>query len=83
MYVFVAPVTQFAAASLTDCATCSNQNTPVSLYSFLIKIGVKQGDNLSPNLFIICINDLSKYLQSSGDAVLLNDDSVTIGLLRI
>jgi hypothetical protein len=40
---------------------------------FLLKIGVKQGDNLSPNLFKKCINDLPKYSQSSGDAVLLND----------
>jgi hypothetical protein len=40
---------------------------------FLLKIGVKQGDNLSPNLFKKFINDLPKYSQSSGDAVLLND----------
>ena len=43
---------------------------------FLLKIGVKQGDNLNPNLFKNVINDLPKYLQSSGDALILNDRPV-------
>jgi hypothetical protein len=55
--------------------SCIKVNNEIS-DSFLLKIGVKQGDNLIPNLFNIFINDLSKYLQSSGDAVLLNDRPV-------
>jgi hypothetical protein len=52
--------------------SCIKVNSEIS-DSFLFKIGDKQGDNLNPNLFKIFINDLPRYLQSSGNAVLLND----------
>jgi hypothetical protein len=39
---------------------------------FETKLGVKQGDNFSPNLFKIFINDLPKYLQETPDFVSLN-----------
>jgi hypothetical protein len=55
--------------------SCIKVNNEIS-DSFLIKIGVKQGNNLRPNLFKNFINDLPKYLQSSGDAVLLNNKPV-------
>lgn len=39
---------------------------------FLIKMGVKQGDNFSFNLFKIFINDFLKYLYLFVDFVFLN-----------
>ena len=36
-------------------------------------LGVKQGDNLSPNLFKIFINNLAEYLKNSVDPVLLKN----------
>jgi hypothetical protein len=40
---------------------------------FPINLGVKQGDNLSPNLFKIFINDLPDYIEDSIDPILLNN----------
>ena len=34
---------------------------------FRTKVGVKQGDNLTPNLFKICINELPDCIKSSPD----------------
>ena len=44
--------------------------------SFQIKLGVRQGDNLSPTLFKIFINDLPSYLQGCIDSVLLHSKTV-------
>ena len=43
---------------------------------FPIQLGVKQGDNLSPNLFKIFINDLPSLLENTPDPVILNDKPV-------
>ena len=51
-----------------SCIRIQNSTTEF----FPIKLGVKQGDNLSPNLFKIFINDLPDYLQNSPDPILLN-----------
>ena len=40
---------------------------------FPINLGVKQGDNLTPNLFKIFINDLSDYIEDSIDPIWLNN----------
>ena len=41
--------------------------------NFPINLGVNQGDNLSPNLFKISINDLPDYIEDSIDPILLNN----------
>ncbi len=43
---------------------------------FLIKLGVRQGDNLSPALFKIFINDFPSYLQSCSDTVMLEKEKL-------
>ena len=43
---------------------------------FSLNVGVKQGDNLSPNLFKIFINDLPQYLNSTCDPIALDDKHV-------
>ena len=40
---------------------------------FPINLGVNPGDNLSPNLFKISINDLPDYIEDSIDPILLNN----------
>ena len=44
--------------------------------SFPITLGVRQGDNLSPSLFKIFINDFPAYLEKCRDAVSLHTQSV-------
>ena len=39
---------------------------------FPVNLGVKQGDNLSPNLFKIFINDLPEYLLDTPDPIIIN-----------
>ena len=42
---------------------------------FQNNLGVRQGDNLSANLFKIYLNDLPKYLSESAHNVYLNDST--------
>ena len=51
-----------------SCIKINNELTD----DFQACLGVKQGDNLSPNLFKIFINDISAYLKDSIDPVYLN-----------
>ena len=43
---------------------------------FKINMGVRQGDNLSPNLFKIFINDLPEYLEQTQDPVILDSQKI-------
>ena len=52
--------------------SCIRINDRVS-ENFHPHLGVKQGDNLSPNLFKIFINDLPDYLDNSSDSIILNE----------
>ena len=59
-------------AQSKSCIRLKNRVTDL----FPTKVGVKQGDNLSPNLFKIFINDLPDYLEKSPDPVLVNSKPV-------
>ena len=61
-------VIQSMYSSSKSCVRVSNGITDF----ISVKVGVKQGDNLSPNLFKVFINDLPDYLNSSQDPVVLN-----------
>ena len=56
----------------TSCIRLKNGVTD----SFPVSVGVKQGDNLSPNLFKIFINDLPCYMQNTQDPVKLDDKDI-------
>jgi hypothetical protein len=55
-----------------SCVKVSNGITDF----FPIKVGVKQGDNLSPNLFKIFINDFPDYIRNCPDPIQLNDKPI-------
>lgn len=52
--------------------SCIKINKKSRTEFFTINLGVKQGDNLSPTLFKIFINDFPQYLKSTADPVELN-----------
>jgi hypothetical protein len=43
---------------------------------FPLNVGVKQGDNLTPSLFKIFVNDLPSYLSNTSDPVNVNGKNV-------
>jgi hypothetical protein len=56
----------------TSCVKINDKLTEF----FATKLGVKQGDNLSPNLFKIFINDLPSYLSNTKDPVILDNSPI-------
>ena len=59
-------------ANSKSCIRLSNTVTKF----FDSRLGVKQGDNLSPNLFKIFINDLPDYFEGTPDPVILDCKSL-------
>ena len=56
----------------TSCIRLKNGVTD----SFPVHVGVKQGDNLSPNLFKIFINDLPSYVRNTQDPIKLDNKDI-------
>lgn len=57
--------------------SCIRINTKLT-DSFPTLLGVKEGDNLIPNLFKIFINNLVDYLKNFSDPVILNNRSYIV-----
>ena len=55
-----------------SCIKIKNHHTEF----FTVKLGVNKGDNLSPNLFKIFMNDLPEYLKDANDPIILKDKKV-------
>jgi hypothetical protein len=51
-------------------------NYNISVIFFPLNVGVKQGENLSPSLFKIFVNDLPSYLPNTSDPVNVNGEDV-------
>ena len=52
--------------------SCVRQNNLMSEY-FVCNIGVRQGDNMSPLLFALFINDISKYIEGKYRGLSINN----------
>jgi retron-type reverse transcriptase len=55
-----------------SCVKIENKLT----HFFESRLGVKQGDNLSPNLFKIFINSLPDYLEKTNNTISIEDKSI-------
>lgn len=66
---------QVVKSMYTSSKSCVRVNSKITNF-FPITLGVKQGDNLSPSLFKIFINDLPDYLNSATDSVYINSNPV-------
>lgn len=58
-----------------DIKSCVSVNNEFSQF-FKINCGVRQGENLSPILFSIYLNDLASYLQTGNDGIKIENPSL-------
>ena len=68
----------FAVKSIYSSSFASVRINNIQTQSFDIPVGVRQGDNLSPTLFSIFLNDLATGLKSLNCGVDINDYNLTI-----
>jgi ssDNA-binding Zn-finger/Zn-ribbon topoisomerase 1 len=61
----------------TNTTSCLKLNNIFTDW-FEVTCGVRQGDNLSPTLFSLLINDLANYIKQLNKGIKLRDDNISI-----
>ena len=75
--IYTCSITRYIESLLNGCYSCVKWNNAWSLV-FEINFGVRQGSVLSPFLFAVYLNDLSKLCSTKNCAIVLYADDIML-----